>query len=328
MSGKNIALKWFVLRRILYAIPLIFGVITLAFMLIHTAPGDPIYYIIGEVAVEPEYIEMLRKELGLDKPIWEQYLSYCAGMLTGNFGYSYISRTPVLSLILARIPATFLLLGSSWIVYSFFGVMCGMFVAKKPYSPTDYFVTVISFFGYCMPVFWIGLVLLLVFGFILGWVPPGGITNPALELTGWDRTLDVLHHLVLPATILGFRTFALNTRITRTAMLETLQKDFILGARAKGQKERIVLSKHALRNSLRPILTLISMDFGRIISGAVIVETLFAWPGIGRLAYEAMFSRDYSLLIGTLVFISIGVIVANLLMDVVYAFLDPRVRYK
>lgn len=318
---------WYILRRIIGTIPTILFIITVSFFFIHLAPGNPILYLAGRVPVSEEFIIMMEHRFGLDKPLHVQYLDYMGKILLGDFGFSYIRNMPVLGLILERIPATVLLLGASYSIFSIIAVFLGVLTSTKSGSLGDNALTAVALFGYCMPGFWLGIMSLYILGFKLAWFPIGGQTTLGAELVGLDYVIDVLRHLVLPVSVLGFWCLALFFRITRQSMLETLQEDFIVTARSKGLNEKAVLFRHALKNSLRPIVTLFGLRAGKIVGGAIITESVFAWPGMGRLMYEAVMTRDYPLLLGSFIFLSISMITANLVADLVYAFIDPRVRY-
>ena len=317
----------YLVRKFVGAILTIFLIMTVSFLLIHAAPGDPVLYMVGSAPVSEEFIEMKRHELGLDRPLYVQYVDYMGRLFRLDFGYSYLQNTKVLDLILQRLPATILLLGVAYAIYSIAGILLGVATSARPGSKRGNAMMAIALLGYCMPGFWLGLMSLYIFGLTLGWFPISGMYTLGADLVGFAFVIDVLRHLILPASLLGFWVLALLFRITSQSMQETLQEDFITTARAKGLNEKIILFKHALKNSLRPIVTLLGVRAGMVLGGAVITETIFTWPGMGRLMYGATVSRDYPLLLGCFVFTSIGVIVANLLVDLVYAKIDPRVRY-
>ena len=327
MSKVNgVPLKRYVLRRILLAAPLILGVILFAFIILHAAPGDPIDVLTGGFDVSPEYLEMMREKLGLNKPIYEQMFLYLTSVLQGDLGYSYRSGKPVISLIIGRVPATVLLMGTALLISITVGVVLGVTSSKKPYSLLDNSITIGSLLGYSMPIFWLGQMVLLTLALYLGFFPVGGMRS--LEVaSGLSAILDVLHHLALPAIVLAVHWMAVYTRLTRASMLETLGKDFIITAKAKGLDERRVLYRHALKNAILPITTIMGMQFGLVLGGAVLTETIFGWPGLGRLMYEGLYTRDYPLMMGMFIVTSISVIMANLITDIVYAILDPRIRY-
>lgn len=314
--------------RLLQAVPILFVIVLINFALIHTAPGDPVYFLIGAAEVTPEYIENLRREFGLDQPLWKQFITYLSKILQFDLGYSFRFREPVLSLILSRMPATLLLMGTALIFSSVIGILLGVLAARRPYSIGDYSATFISLGGYSMPVFWLGQIMLIVFALQFAWFPTQGMYSLRAPSAGWGRVLDVAHHLVLPALTYSFYHLALIFRLTRVKMQEVMALDFIMTARAKGASERRVVYKHALRNAMLPVVTVIGLNFGFMLAGSVLTETVFAWPGMGRLLYEAIGARDYPVLMGLFTILSIMVICANIMTDVAYALIDPRVVYR
>jgi peptide/nickel transport system permease protein len=327
MDVESSSLRSYLTRRILQAVPLVFGVIVLTFMIIHVAPGDPAYVLAGETA-SPEYIEMVRESLGLDKPLYEQLVIYIGSVMRGDLGYSYVFRQPVLNIILERVPATLLLMSTALVVCSAVGIALGVISSKSPYSIKDNITTAVSILGYSLPVFWLAQILLLIFAVRLDWFPVQGIRSLREELIGIPYVLDMAHHLVLPAFALGMFHLALVSRLTRASMLEVLRQDFITTAWSKGLDENTVFYRHALRNALLPVVTVIGLNLGVMLTGAVLTESVFAWPGLGRLMYDAISSRDYPVLMGNFIVVSISVIAWNLVTDVVYGFLDPRIRYR
>ncbi len=322
------SIKKYLFIRLLQAIPLLIGVIIINFVLIHSAPGDPTHYILGEADVDQDFIDRLKKDMGLDKPIYIQLWLFLLRFSTGDLGYSHISSATVLELILDRLPATALLMGSQYVLSAIFGLFLGVLSAKKPNSFLDNSVTVFSLAGFAIPLFWLGQMLLLIFGFHLGLFPIQGMFNLRAGYTGFAYFLDVAHHLFLPALTLSLFNMALIVRLTRSNMLQIMGQDFIIVARSKGVPETGVLLRHGLRNALLPVVTIIGLQFRTLIAGAVLTETVFAWPGVGRLTYDAIFARDYPLLMGIFIFITVLVIIGNLFTDIVYAYLDPRIRYK
>jgi peptide/nickel transport system permease protein len=319
-------MRSYVVRRILEAFPLIFGVIFLTFMIIHIAPGDPVFILAGEGA-SPEYIDRVREYLGMNKSLLEQFFMYMGAVLRGDLGYSFMFRQPVLQLVLQRIPATLLLMGAAIAISSTVGVILGVFSSKRPYSLQDSLTTSISLFGYSLPVFWLAQILLLIFAITLGWFPTHGMFSAREELTEIENVLDVVHHLTLPALALAMSNLALITRLTRASMLEVLRQDFITSAWAKGLDEKSVLYRHAFRNALLPVVTMLGLNVGMMLTGAVLTETVFGWPGLGRLMYEAINTRDYPVLMGNFIIVSVSVVSVNLVTDLVYALLDPRIRH-
>ncbi len=319
-------LRNYIIKRSVQAIPLIFGVIILNFTLIHLAPGDIALIMAGEDAA-PEYIEALRTKFGLDKPIHEQLMIYISNILKGDFGYSFANREPVVKVILERVPATVLLISCSMLFSISIGILLGVNASKSPYSRADNATTVGSLLGFSIPNFWLGIMLMLVFSLTLGIFPVQGMYTVGVEMSGIERWIDIAWHLVLPALVLGTARTARYARMTRATMLDVLDQDYIITARAKGCNGRLVLFDHALKNALLPVVTMIGLNLGSIITGATLTETVFAWPGIGRLMKDSIFRRDYPVLMGLFIMVSISIIIATILTDILYAYLDPRIRY-
>ncbi len=313
-------------RRLVEGIPTIFFVLIVTFAIIHLAPGDPISYMVGTTA-SPEFLANAREKLGLDRPIIEQLLDYLGRVIRGDLGYSFTRNQPINSIILSRLPATLLLMITSFIFSVVVGISLGAIAARKPYGWTDNITMVFSLFTFSMPQFWVGMVLLLVFGLWLRILPIQGMTTVEAQLTGWKATLDTLKHLILPALALGLSELAVFVRMTRTSMLEIIEQDFIKTARSKGLKEGRVYFVHGLRNALISVVTIIGMRLRTLFAGAVLVETIFAWPGIGRLTLLAMKERDYPLILGITLYAALMVIITNFLTDVIYALVDPRIEY-
>lgn len=321
-------LKVYVLKRLLQSIPLLLFVMAINFLIIHAAPGDPITYLYGASAeVSAEQMEKLREQLGLTQPLYVQYFLYLRQLLRGDLGFSVINRKPVLDLILERIPATLVLMSAAFVFSVVIGGLWGVVSAVKARTQIDYWVTIVSLCGYSMPTFWLGLILILVFSLQLGWFPTMGMATLGRELSGWSGLADVLHHLVLPTITLGTFYLAIYARLVRASMLEVMGQDFITTAWSKGLPGRVVYYKHALRNALLPVITIAGLQIGFMFTGAVLTETIFAWPGMGGLTYQAILQRDYALLMGLFLMVSVCVIVMNLLTDLVYTIVDPRIRY-
>jgi len=317
---------FYLVRRVLQFIPLIFWVIAINFVIIHLAPGDPVQYLTGELEATVEFQETMRKEFGLDKPLITQLGIYFGKVLRGDFGYSIRYQEPVLRLILSRLPATFLLIGTALLLATTFGTFFGAFFARRA-TIGENAVTLLSLAGYSMPIFFLGQLLLIVFSFKCGWFPAQGMMSLRVRETGLWAMLDVLRHLVLPAITYATYHLALIFRLTRSKMLETLSQDFIITARAKGLDRRTILFRHALRNAILPVVTLLGVNMGFMLAGSVLTETVFAWPGMGRLMYECIMARDYPVLMGLFIFVSMMVAVGNLLSDIFYALIDPRITY-
>jgi peptide/nickel transport system permease protein len=327
MRTRSSNLGRYVVVRILQAVPLLLGVVVVNFTLVHLAPGDPITALTGEFPAPPEYVARLRAEFGLDRPLWEQLFRYIVSILQGNLGFSFIRRAPVLDLVVERAGPTALLMLSAMALSVLLGVLLGVVSARRVYSATDNALTVAGLVGYSIPVFWLGQVLIVLFALTLGWLPASGMVSLRTPPEGLARALDIGAHLLLPALCLSTRYIALNTRITRTSMLEVMHTDYIVTAKAKGLPERAILVRHALRNALLPVVTIVGYNLGFALSGSVLVETVFGWPGLGRLLFESIGSRDYPLLLGIFLFLSVVVVVTNLVTDILYAYLDPRIRY-
>jgi ABC-type dipeptide/oligopeptide/nickel transport system permease component len=297
------------------------------FLLIHLAPGDPVTIFLGNLGTSQEYVQAVRERLGLDQPISVQLLIYMGNILRGDLGFSYVSQERVLTLILGRVPATLLLVGTALVLSSVFGVILGVISARRPYSLADNLNSFLALIGYSIPVFWLGQLLLMFLSLKLGLFPAQGMVSLRRMPTGLSYYLDVGHHLILPVLALGLRYLAVNSRYARASMLEVLSLDYVTTARAKGLPERRVFYRHALRNALLPVTTLFGINLGVIFAGAVLTEAVFAWPGLGMLMLNAVYARDYPVLMGLLLVISTMVILANLVTDILYAFLDPRIQF-
>lgn len=319
---------FYLLQRLLYTVPLLLGAVTIVFVLVHLAPGNPVDYIIGESGADKEMIARLTAEMGLDRPLHIQLLRYLGQVASGNLGYSFVSNMPVLELILDRLPATLLLMASQLVFSISLGITLGVLSARRPNSLLDNTITVFSLASFAIPVFWLGQLLILGFGYYLDWLPIQGMVNLRAGYTGFDHVLDVAHHMILPVLTLTLYNLALILRLTRGSLLEVVGQEYIKVARSKGLSENTVMTKHALRNALLPVVTVIGLEFRALIAGAVLTETVFAWPGLGRLTFDAINARDYPLLMGMFIFISLLVAIGNLVTDLLYALLDPRIRYQ
>ncbi len=311
----------------MFGLPAIWVLISLVFVMVHLAPGDPLMLITGEGDISSEQLARLRAEYGLDRPLTTQYVLYLKKIVAGDLGFSYRYRAPVLELIVDRIPATLLLMGPSLVLFIGLGVLLGIIAAQRPNSGVDLLMSGLALFGWSVPVFWLGQLLIIGFALKLGLFPTQGMLNLRAPSQGFGRMVDVLWHLALPATALGMRFLALSTRMTRSSMLQVLRLDYMTTARAKGLPERTVLSRHGLPNALLPVITIVGMNVGTMLSGSVLVEVVFAWPGMGRLLYDGVLARDYPLIIGIILIVSMAVVLVNLITDVVYAVVDPRIRY-
>jgi peptide/nickel transport system permease protein len=313
--------------RIAWSVGLILAVIVMCFSLVHLAPGDAALVIAGESgAGDPELIEQIREDLGLDDPYLIQLSRYVGDVASGDLGTSYRFNESVTSLIGDRIWPTILLVTTALLFAIVIGVLVGIFTARRPESPVSHGVTVFSLVGYSMPVFWTGYLLIIAFASNVRWFPVAGMRDVRFEGNRFEEWLDIAHHLVLPALTLGLIYLAQYSRLSRASMLEVLQSDYVRTARAKGLAERKVVYKHALRNAVIPVITIAGLQFGALLSGALLVETVFNWPGLGRLAADSVFQRDAPVLLGVLICSAVLVVVINILTDVVYRMIDPRIR--
>ena len=315
--------------RIAQAIGLILAVVCLNFLLIHITPGDPATVIVGESgAGDPELLEQIRAQYGLDRPVIVQLGSYIGQVATGDLGDSYFFNQSVTSLILQRLWPTVLLVGTALAFAVAAGTMVGVATARRPESPLSHGATVLALVGFSMPVFWTGIMLVILFASTWKLLPVQGWHDVSYPDGLFWNMLDVGEHLVLPALTLGLIYLAQYSRLSRASMLEVLESDYVRTARAKGLGERRVVYKHALRNAIIPVVTVIGLQFGALLSGALLVETVFNWPGLGRLAFDSILRRDTSVLLGVLLVSSVMVIVANLLTDLLYTIIDPRIRLR
>ncbi|MGK2960870.1 MAG: ABC transporter permease [Gemmatimonadaceae bacterium] len=303
----------FIVRRLMLAIPTLFGVMIVVFLLLYVAPGDPVQDMVGERA-DAETIARLRKDLNLDEPVAKQFVLYASGVLKGDLGNSYITQRPIAQDIRERFPKTLLLAGSAMLLASVLGITIGVLSARNPGGWFDRLGLGLAYLGISFPVYWVGLILILVFAVNLKWLPPSGYGG--------------IEYLILPAFALGSRSIAFLARVTRSSMLEVLGGDFVRTARAKGLRERVVIGRHALRNALIPIITVLGLDFGYYLTGSILTETIFSWPGIGRYVVNAIARRDLPAINGTVLFLSMVFVMVNLITDLAYAKADPRVAYK
>lgn len=319
----------FLVRRLLQGAALLVAIAVLDFLLLHAAPGDAADAIAGEAGTaDAGYVAELRRSLGLDRPLHVQLGLYLWRLAQGDFGHSFRYNQSVASLILERLPATLLLMGASIGIAVVGGIVLGALSARHVDSWLDRGIMLVGLFFYATPLFWFGLMAIILFSVHLGWLPPGGIYDVARPSTGIGHALDVARHLVLPAFTQSCFFLAIYIRLVRTAMLEAYSADYVRTARAKGLTEARVAFRHVLRNALVPLVTMVGLNLGTMLGGAVLVETVFSWPGIGRLMYDAVFQRDVNLLLSILVLGSVVVIVANLLVDLLYAWLTPTVELR
>ncbi len=316
----------YVVQRLVQAVPLLLGLLVLNFVLIHSAPGDPIYLLAGQSG-DPRFFAEMRAKFGLDRPLHEQLVLYLAQVARGDFGYSYAYSQPVFQVVIGRLPATLLLMGAGQGLATAAGVWLGTLAARHAEGPTDHVISVSALVCDSIPAFWLGQVLIIVLAAGLGLFPVQGMVSARGGYTGIRYLLDVLWHLALPALTLGLLHLALVTRLTRASMREVLAEDYVRTARAKGLGQGAVIYRHALRNCLIPVVTVVGSHVGTLLAGAVLTEIIFAWPGLGRLIYDATLARDYPLLMASFLVISASVVLANLVTDLLYCALDPRVRY-
>jgi peptide/nickel transport system permease protein len=317
----------YVFRRLLQAIPVVLGVVVLNFLLLQLAPGDAATVLAGEAGGAPaEYVEALRQRFGLDKPVPVQLALYVKNILALDLGYSFRNQSPVLPLILARLSATLLLMGTTLVLSLGIGVLLGLMAAVWVRSWKDHLISVAAIIAYAMPLFWIGLMLILLFAIKLDWLPTSGMEDAAAFYEGWERIVDIARHLILPAITLSLFYMAFYTRLMRATMLEQRGLDYVTTARAKGLTERQITLRHVVRNALMPVVTVAGVQVGGLLGGSVVVESVFAWPGLGQLAFQALFARDLNLLLGIFFISSCLVVAINIVVDVVYVLLDPRVR--
>ena len=302
----------YVLKRLLSTLPVLIGISLLLFFMLRMLPGDPAQVLAGQMA-SAEEIKTIRQQLGLDRPIFVQYGLFLNRLARFDLGRSARTQNAVIHEIWARLPNTVLLAVSAITLACLFGIPAGILSAVRPYTWIDYLCTSMALFGISMPVFWLGLMLVVIFSVLLQWLPAGGIGS-------WK-------HLVLPSFTLAVFVVAFITRMTRASMMEALSQDYITTARSKGLKEKVVIVKHALKNALIPIITVVGLQFGLLLGGAVLTETVFAWPGMGRLMVDSILGRDYPVIQGAILIFGLLYILVNLGVDLLYAYIDPRIRY-
>lgn len=319
----------FIIKRILLAIPTIFAVLTLNFLMLHLAPGDPVMAIVGEeLTASAAWMDAMRAKLGLDRPLHVQFFEYIWNALHGDLGFSMVKRAPVAQLVFERLLNTLLLALISTVISVIIGVGLGLYASKKPYSFRDNFFTFMSVIGLALPIFWFGQILISVFALNLKWLPVSGVITIGSGYTGWELIKDRILHMIMPIITLSIGSLAFLTRLTRSTMLNISSEDYIITAKAKGLSENTIMFKHTFRNALLPLVTSLTMRLGFIISGALLTETVFSWPGIGRLTFEALGHKDYPVIMGIFVITCTMVVLAVLLSDILYALIDPRIRYR
>ncbi len=326
MSRSTQILRY-IIRRLFQAVPIVLAIIVLNFFLLNMAEGDAVDVLAGEAgSATPEYMAELRAKFGLDQPLPVQLLVYLKNIISLDLGYSFRHDMPVSVLIVDRFWPTLLLMVSTIILAVLFGILLGLLAAINLNTWKDAVISVFALITYATPLFWVGLMMIVVFSINLRWFPTSGMENIAAFYEGFDRFVDITRHLVLPTITLSLFYLALYTRLMRASMLEQYGQDYVVTARAKGLPERRITFGHVLRNALLPVVTMAGVQVGALIGGSVIVESVFAWPGLGMLAFESLFARDLNLLLGIFLISSVLVVVVNLIVDVIYCFLDPRIE--
>ncbi len=316
-------MRRYVVRRLLLLVPVLLGVSLIIFMVLHLAPGDPAEIMLGSQATQAD-LARLRAELGLTDPLYVQYIHWLGLVARGDLGRSIWMKRPVLAEVLGRFKATLVLTGAGLLLSTVAGLALGIASAVRPNSLLDRLSAVASLFGASMPVFWLGIVLMVIFALWLGWLPASGMFAPY----GGGDLRDLLAHLALPAVTLAAASVTIIARLTRSTMLETLGQDYIRTARAKGVVEGAVVLRHGLKNALIPIVTVVGVQAGYLLGGAVLTETVFAWPGVGTLMVQGILARDFPLVQGCVLVVALSFVIINLIVDLLYAWLDPRIRYE
>ncbi len=317
----------YVVWRLLQAVPVILAIVALNFLLLHLAPGDAAQVLAGEAgSASPEYMAQLRERFGLDQPLWLSLLVYMKNVLSLDLGFSFRHNMPVLDLILQRLGPTILLMGVTLVLSVGAGMALGLLAASRVDGWLDTFISILALISYATPLFWIGLMLIVVFSIKLDWLPTSGMETVAAFHEGWARVADIARHLVLPAVTLSLFYMALYARLMRAAVLEQAGMDYVATARAKGLSETRITLTHVLRNAILPVITMAGVQMGALLGGSIVVETVFAWPGLGLLAYQSLFARDLNLLMGIFFLSASLVVVANLAVDLLYTVLDPRIQ--
>ena len=317
----------YALRRVCYGVLLVYIALTINFILIHVTPGDPVALMAGDSG-SPEYYAEVRASLGLDRPLIDQYRHYLIAAAHGNLGNSIAYQAPVVNVIASRISATLLLMAPALFLGAVVGVAAGVVAGRRAGSRIDEGMSALTLVGASVPSFWVGQILVTVVSVRLGWLPVQGMATPRGNLVGWAHVIDVARHMVLPVLTLSLFHLTLIARLMRSSISEVLGAQFIRTARAKGLSPRVVLYRHGVRNALLPVSTVIGTQFGGLLSGAVLVETIFSWPGVGRLLYDSTLARDYPVLLGIFLLVSVAIVLANLATDLLYLLLDPRVSYR
>ncbi len=317
----------YVARRLAQAVPILLGIAVMNFLLLQLAPGDAATVLAGEAgSATPEYMAMLRQRFGLDQPLSLQLLYYVKQVLVLDLGFSFRHNMSVLALILERLGPTLLLMGTTLVLSVGFGMLLGVAAARRVGSWRDSLISILAIVSYATPLFWVGLMLIVVFSLELDWLPATGMESVAMFYEGWERIVDVARHLVLPAVTLSLFYMALYTRLMRAAVLEQSGLDYVTTARAKGLTDRRITVRHVVRNAVLPVVTMAGIQTGNLLGGSVVVESVFGWPGLGLLAFQSLFARDFNLLLGIFFVSACLVVLVNLLVDLSYTFLDPRIE--
>lgn len=319
----------YLIRRLVAMIPVLLGVTFLSFLIMNFAPGDPTtIYLDPTKPFSQEEIDMIKKELGLDQPLMVRYIKWLGRTLKGDLGYSYVSRRPVIKEIAERLPNTILLAVTTMIISFVVGSLVGVYTVLNQYKLSDYVVTVLAFLGLSTPGFWLALMLILVFAGYLKWLPSVGMMSINVGPGFFERLWDLAKHMIMPVMVSCASGIASWARYQRSSMLEVIRQDYIRTARAKGLTEKVVIGRHAVRNAAIPVITILGMSIPGLIGGSALIEQIFAWPGMGRLGINAIFSRDYPVIMAVNLMTSILVMLGNLTADVLYAVVDPRIRYR
>jgi peptide/nickel transport system permease protein len=317
----------YVVRRLLQVLPAVASILVVTFAVVHAAPGDPVVAVAGESGNEA-YYAFMREKFGLDRPLPQQFLTYAGNVLRGDLGTSFVQGQAVSDLIAERVGPTLLLMGTALLVSSIGGILLGALAARRPFGPFDLAVSTTALIGYALPVFWLAQLAMLSLAFRFGWFPIQGMTTARASYAGLAHYADVARHLVLPSLVLAASEVALITRIARTGILAEMNSDYVRVAQAKGLSRSSALLRHALRNALLPVVTVVGTRIGFLFSGAVLVETVFGWPGLGRLVLSAAQTRDHPILLGMVLLVAFSLVLSNLLTDLLYARVDPRIRYR
>ena len=317
----------YVVRRLLQVLPAVASILVVTFAVVHFAPGDPVVAVAGESGDEA-YYAFMREKFGLDRPAPQQFLTYASNVLRGDLGVSFVLGQDVTALIFERVPATLLLMGSALLLSTVGGIVVGALAARRPFGPFDLSVSTGALIGYALPSFWLAQLAMLTIAFRTGWFPIQGMTDARANYTGFTHWADIAHHLVLPSLVLAASEVALISRIARTGILAEMDSDYVRVAQAKGLSSTGALFHHALRNALLPVITVVGTRIGFLFSGAVLVETVFGWPGLGRLVLSAAQTRDHPVLLGMVLVVAFTLVLANLVTDLVYSRVDPRIRYR